>query len=168
MARSHGVEPTILAAVEEVNHRQKRLIYDRLKRFFAAQMRFRKVAIWGLAFKPRTDDIREAPALALIDSLLADGAAARVHDPEAMANVRAQYGEKLTYCEDMYDALDGVDALAVCTEWKHFVQPDFDEMKRRMAAPVIFDGRNIYDPKSVTGQGFTYFGIGRKQTGPVG
>ena len=119
------------------------------------------LAVWGLAFKPRTDDIRESPALALIDSLLAAGVSVRVHDPEAMANVRAAYGDRLVYADRPYGALEGADGLAVVTEWPEFRNPDFEVMRRLLQGRVIFDGRNLYDPKAMAGYGFTYYGIGR-------
>jgi UDPglucose 6-dehydrogenase len=119
------------------------------------------IAIWGLAFKPRTDDIREAPALVLIDALLAEGVAVRVHDPEALTNVRALYGDRLVYCDRPYGALEGADGLAVVTEWQEFRHPDFELMRRLMRETVIFDGRNIYEPKNLAANGFSYYGIGR-------
>jgi UDPglucose 6-dehydrogenase len=119
------------------------------------------VAIWGLAFKPRTDDIREAPALVLIDALLAAGASIRVNDPEAIANVREIYGDRLVYCDRPYGALEQADALAIVTEWNEFRNPDFVVMSRLMRHPVIFDGRNLYDPARMASLGFTYQGIGR-------
>jgi UDPglucose 6-dehydrogenase len=119
------------------------------------------VAIWGLAFKPKTDDIREAPALTLIDHLLENGAQVAVHDPEAMDNVKAIYDEKLTYGHTPMDVLEGADALAINTEWGEFRNPDFDEMKRRMRSAVIFDGRNVYDSDTMQAHGFTYYSIGR-------
>ena len=124
----------------------------------------RRLAVWGLAFKPRTDDVREAPALVLIDSLLSGGASVRVHDPEALANVRALYGDKLTYCDRPYGALEGADALAIVTEWNEFRNPDFQVMSRLLTHPVIFDGRNLYDPARMASLGFTYHGIGRAPT----
>jgi UDPglucose 6-dehydrogenase len=161
MAQAHGVEPRVLASVDEVNSRQKQILFQKIERYFEGKLAGRKLAIWGLAFKPRTDDIREAPALVLADSLLAAGCSLRVHDPEAMANVQARYGDKLQYCEHPYDALDDADALAIVTEWKQFVQPDFAEMRRRMNAPVVFDGRNLYEPERMRESGFTYFCVGR-------
>jgi len=121
--------------------------------------------VWGLAFKPRTDDIREAPALVLIDWLLEQGVEVRVHDPEAMANVQAQYGDKLTYCRKLMDALDGADALAIMTEWGDYQRPDFAEMVNRMRSPVVFDGRNLYSPERMQSHGFTYHSIGRPAVG---
>ena len=119
------------------------------------------LAIWGLAFKPRTDDIREAPALCLIDAMLEDGVRLRVHDPEALAGVRALYGDRLIYCDRPYGALEEADGLAIVTEWQEFHRPDFALMRRLLRSPVIFDGRNIFEPKTVRALGFTYYGIGR-------
>jgi UDPglucose 6-dehydrogenase len=114
-----------------------------------------------LAFKPGTDDIREAPSLVLLERLLEMKATIRVYDPEAMGNVRALYGDRLVYCQRRDDAILGADALAICTEWKQFVHPDFDEMRRVMRQPVIFDGRNLYNPRRMGAAGFTYYSIGR-------
>jgi UDPglucose 6-dehydrogenase len=161
VARSHGLQPRILDAVHEVNLRQKTVLAEKIERHFNGRLAELTVAVWGLAFKPGTDDIREAPSLVLIDRLLEQGATVRVHDPEAMENVRRQYGDRLTYHRRCDDALQGADALAIMTEWKEFVQPDFDEMRRLMRGPVIFDGRNLYDPKQVKDAGFTYYSIGR-------
>jgi UDPglucose 6-dehydrogenase len=161
MALGHGVEPAILSAVDEVNTRQKATLYWKISRHFEGKLRGKRIAVWGLAFKPRTDDIREAPSLVLIDRLLADGAQLHVHDPEAMANVRRAYEGRLSYAEHPYDALDGVDALAIVTEWKQFVHPDFEQMRRRMKSPLVFDGRNLYEPAQMKAAGFTYYCIGR-------
>ena len=172
MARTKGVEPRLLSAVDAVNENQKQVMFEKLARHLAAALperaRFevRTIAVWGLAFKPRTDDVREAPALALIDKLLERGANVRVHDPEAMEHVRQTHGERLVYAESKYDALNGADALAIMTEWKQFVHPDFDEMRRRMKEPVIFDGRNLYEPDLIRSHGFTYHSIGRASVRP--
>ena len=127
----------------------------------ATSLTGKTLAVWGLAFKPRTDDIREAPALVLIDALLAEGVQLRVHDPEAMANVQAIYGDKLIYCDRPYGALEGADGLAIVTEWQEFRNPDFEVMRRLMREPVIFDGRNLYEVKTPTSFGFVYHSIGR-------
>jgi UDPglucose 6-dehydrogenase len=161
LARVYGVEPQMLDAVRAVNDRQKGVLLGKIERHFGGQLADKAIGIWGLAFKPGTDDIREAPALVLIDRLLALKATIRVHDPEAMNNVRALYGDRLVYCPRRDDALLGVDALAICTEWKHFVHPDFEEMRRIMRQPVVFDGRNIYHPRRMQAAGFTYYSIGR-------
>jgi UDPglucose 6-dehydrogenase len=119
------------------------------------------LAVWGLAFKPQTDDIREAPALVLIEKLLAAGATVRVHDPEAMANVKREIGETITYCEKPYDALAKADGLVVVTEWKEFQSPDWEAIRSLMPGRVVFDGRNIYDEAALEALGFAYYGIGR-------
>jgi UDPglucose 6-dehydrogenase len=134
---------------------------DRVLGHFGGNTNGKTVAVWGLSFKPRTDDVREAPALVLIDELLKAGATVRVHDPEAMANVREQYGDKLVYCDRPYGALEGADGLAIVTEWQEFRNPDFEVMRRLLKGAVIFDGRNIYDPKTMEGYGFAYYAIGR-------
>jgi UDPglucose 6-dehydrogenase len=123
------------------------------------------IAVWGLSFKPRTDDIREAPALVLLDRMLAAGADLRVHDPEAMDNVRAVYGDRLGYAQGPMEALDGADALVIVTEWGEFRHPDFEEMYSRMKSPVVFDGRNLYRPGEMHTAGFTYYSIGRGLSG---
>ena len=161
MARAHGVEPRILKAVDEVNSLQKIILLEKIINHFGGDVSGRTLAVWGLSFKPRTDDIREAPALKLIDHLLERGAAVQVHDPEAMANVRNLYGDRLTYAVKPYTALEGADALIIMTEWKEFVHPDFDTMRKLMTGPVIFDGRNIYNPDQMKKAGFRYYSIGR-------
>lgn len=161
MARSHGVEPRILDSVDVVNGFQKTILFDKVHRHFGGLLSGRTLAIWGLAFKPKTDDIREAPALSMIDRLLAQGVNLNVYDPEAATNVERQYGQQLFYAENPYQALDNADALAIMTEWKQFQNPDFDDIRRRMSSPVIFDGRNLYDPKQMRALGFTYYSIGR-------
>ena len=161
MARSRGLPARMMEAVDAVNEAQKSVLSRKIFEHFDGQLAGKTVALWGLAFKPRTDDIREAPALVLIDALLAAGATVRVHDPEAIANVRAIYGEKLTYCDRPYGALEQADALAIATEWNEFRNPDFMVMARLLRQPVIFDGRNLYDPAQMAALGFTYHGIGR-------
>jgi UDPglucose 6-dehydrogenase len=161
MATELGAKPRILEAVHEVNLQQKTVLGEKIERHFAGKLNDKTIAIWGLAFKPRTDDIRDAPALVLIDHLLRMGAKLQVHDPEAMANVRAMYGDKLTYFDLPLEALDGADALAIVTEWAEFRTPDFDEMKARMRQPAIFDGRNLYQPRQMASLGFTYHCIGK-------
>ena len=160
-ARQCGIEPSVLEAVHAVNERQKTVLMERIERHFEGRLSDKAIAVWGLSFKPGTDDIREAPSLALIDRLLAAKATVRAYDPEAMANVRAVYGDRLVYCQKRDDAILGADALAICTEWKQFVHPDFEEMRRLMRRPVIFDGRNVYNPRQMRAAGFTYYSIGR-------
>jgi UDPglucose 6-dehydrogenase len=161
LARNVGIEPTILEAVDSVNTRQKSIIPDKIEKHFGGKLKGHTVAIWGLAFKPRTDDIREAPALVLIDRLLAGGAKVQVHDPEAMANVRQIYADKIAYADHPYAALEGAEALAIMTEWKEFLQPDFAQMRAAMKTPVVFDGRNVYSRSQMKAAGFTYHSIGR-------
>jgi UDPglucose 6-dehydrogenase len=161
LARQVGIEPLLLDSVDEVNNRQKHVLTHKIKEHFGGHLAGKQFALWGLAFKPKTDDVREAPALTLIEHLLENGAKIAVHDPEAMDNVRAVYGEKLVYAHSPIDALEGADALAINTEWGEFRNPDFAEMKRRMRGSVIFDGRNLYDADQMREHGFTYHSIGR-------
>ncbi len=161
MAQSRGVPARMMESVDAVNEAQKDVLFHKIDRHFDGQLKETTIAVWGLAFKPRTDDIREAPALVLIDALLAAGAQVRVHDPEALANVREIYGDRLVYCDRPYGALEQADALAIATEWNEFRSPDFEVMRRLMRQPVIFDGRNVYDPARMASLGFTYCGIGR-------
>jgi UDPglucose 6-dehydrogenase len=160
-ARGLEVPALLMQAVDAVNEAQKRTLVRKIRKHYGGNLKGKTLAIWGLAFKPRTDDVREAPALTLIDALLADGVGLRVHDPEAMANVRALYGDKLTYCKRAYEALEGADGLAIVTEWQEFRHPDFGIIKKLLRDPVIFDGRNLYEPATMSGLGFTYYGIGR-------
>lgn len=161
MGRQLGLETRILDAVDEVNHRQKTMLIRKIGDHYGSDLAGKRFAVWGLAFKPRTDDIREAPSLTLINYLIEQGAVIQVHDPEAMGHVRDIYGGKLIYCESAMDTLNGVDALAINTEWKVYQNPDFEEMRTRMREHVIFDGRNLYDPERMSRMGFTYHSIGR-------
>ncbi|MFT6128922.1 MAG: UDPglucose 6-dehydrogenase [Neolewinella sp.] len=158
----YGYKFKILEAVMDVNTRQRFRIADKLEAYYGDALKDKTVALWGLAFKPNTDDIREAPALYTIDRLLAAGATIRVFDPEAMDNVRALYGDKVTFCEDQYEAIRGADCLAVMTEWGMFRTPDFNHMKTLLTAPVVFDGRNLYDVDRMKETGFLYDSIGRE------
>ncbi len=162
MARDKGVTPRILSAVHDTNKAQKRVLGEKIAAHFGGALNGRRVAIWGLAFKPRTDDIRDAPAIDLIEKLLAEGAAVRVHDPEAMANVRGLYGDRLEYADTPLDALEDADCLAIVTEWGDYRRPDFDAMAERMKARVIFDGRNLYAPEEMRLRGFVYHAIGKQ------
>ncbi len=161
MARDHGLDPKIMDAVDEVNSLQKNVLKDKIDEHYGGDVTGKRIAVWGLAFKPRTDDIREAPALTLLNYLLEKGAVPQVHDPEATANIREIYGDKLIYCESAMDALNGADALAINTEWKNYHNPNFSEMRTRMNGHVIFDGRNLYESDQMVDQGFTYHSIGR-------
>jgi UDPglucose 6-dehydrogenase len=161
MAQTQGLPARMLEAVDAVNEAQKGILFQKLKTHFEHSLEDKTIAIWGLAFKPRTDDIREAPALVLIESLLEASAHLRVHDPEAIDNVRAIYGDRLTYCDRPYGALEQADALVVTTDWNEFRNPDFEVMYRLLRQPVILDGRNLYDPVKMAALGFRYYGIGR-------
>ncbi len=165
-AGDQGYKFKVLDALIEVNERQKRLLFERAKKYFKGDLRDKAVALWGLAYKPETDDIREAPSLYLIDDLLAAGARVQAYDPEAMANVRRHYDGKkgLTLAADAYAALSGADALLIATEWPVFREPDFKLMLGKLRAPVIIDGRNIYDPATMREHGFYYESIGRPTT----
>ena len=162
-ARQHGYGAHILEAVEAVNARQKTKLFELIERHFAGHVEGRTFAVWGLAFKPNTDDMREASSRTLLQQLWAAGAKVRAHDPEAMDEARRMFGERadLVFCGTPEAALDGADALVVVTEWKAFWSPDFDAMKRALRAGVVFDGRNVYDPKEVEEAGLAYYGIGR-------
>ncbi|MFO0938439.1 MAG: UDP-glucose/GDP-mannose dehydrogenase family protein [Gemmataceae bacterium] len=161
VGRKNGLDLKLMRAVDDVNDDQKAVLFTKVNSHFDGNLKGKTFAVWGLAFKPRTDDIREAPALVLIDSLLKAGASVRTHDPEAMPNVKAIYGDKITYCDRPYGALEGADALCLVTEWQEFRTPDFELIKRLLITPVIFDGRNVYDEKTMNHFGFTYYGIGR-------
>ena len=155
------IEPRILDAVDWVNRQQKRVLQNKIERYFEGKLQGKTIAIWGLAFKPSTDDIREAPALVLIERLLELGATVRAYDPEAMDNVRAEFGDKVVFCDRPLDAAKGADALAIVTEWQDFRTPNFGDLKKALKSPVIFDGRNLYNPAQMAGLGFTYHSIGR-------
>lgn len=151
----------ILKSVMQVNSLQKGVLTQKIRNFFNNDLNGKTVAVWGLAFKPNTDDIREAPALTIIDELLERGARVRAFDPEAMPNTRAIYGEKIHFADSMYAALEGADCLAILTEWSEFRNPDFDKIKSLLAQPIVFDGRNLYDMELLKEQGFEYQSIGR-------
>jgi UDPglucose 6-dehydrogenase len=159
-AQDKGYDFKILRAVEAVNARQKERLVDKIEKYYP-DLSGRTVAIWGLAFKPRTDDMREAPAIPIIERLLARGATVKAYDPAAAPVARGIFGGRVTLCDRSYDALAGADALAVITEWNEFREPDFAKMQSLMKAPVVFDGRNIYSPEQMRALGFTYFSIGR-------
>jgi UDPglucose 6-dehydrogenase len=154
----------ILEAVTEVNMHQKRRILNKINQHFGEKLEGKKIALWGLAFKAETDDIREAPALEIVAGLLRAGAHVRTYDPEAMANVKKLMGEQknLTFVDDQYDALKDADTLIIATEWNVFKNPDFNKMKQLMKSPTIFDGRNIYDVDAMKAAGFTYHSVGRR------
>jgi UDPglucose 6-dehydrogenase len=162
VAREHGVPLELGVATEHVNQRQKGIVLRKLKQAFDGDLRGKKVAVWGIAFKPRTDDIRESPALTLFEGLLAEGAKVAAHDPEAIANAKAIFGDRIEFVEHPYDALKGADALALLTEWREYQNPDFDRIKAALKTPVLVDGRNIWSRYGLSTQGFKYAGIGVK------
>ncbi|PYQ81939.1 MAG: UDP-glucose 6-dehydrogenase [Acidobacteria bacterium] len=159
-AQDHGYDFKILKSVEAVNEAQKERLVAKMEVHFK-QLKGKTIALWGLAFKPRTDDMREAPAIPIIERLLAGGAAVRAYDPAAVAVARRLFDGRIALCERSYDALAGADALAIVTEWNEFREPDFEKMRSLLKSPVVFDGRNIYSPEHMRALGFTYFSIGR-------
>jgi UDPglucose 6-dehydrogenase len=159
-AKDYGYEFRILEAVETVNRDMKSLFLDRLDELFGTDLTGITVGLWGLAFKPRTDDMREAPAITLAKGLLARGAKVRACDPEAVENARAEIGEDVEYLEDPYDVIDGASALILCTEWNEYRRPDFERMAQLMTRRLILDGRNIYPPKLMQQHGFERYGVG--------
>ncbi|MET0090281.1 MAG: UDP-glucose/GDP-mannose dehydrogenase family protein [Candidatus Thiodiazotropha sp.] len=162
-AREVGYNAELLSAVEAVNYRQKQVLFDKIQRHYGGDVKGKTFALWGLSFKPNTDDMREASSRVLMEALWAAGAKVWAYDPEAMEECQRIYGERddLVYCEDQDDTLQGADALIVVTEWQVFRSPDFDHLKQALSAPVIFDGRNIYDPARLKAAGFSYYAIGR-------
>ncbi|HKB15705.1 MAG TPA: UDP-glucose/GDP-mannose dehydrogenase family protein, partial [Planctomycetota bacterium] len=156
----HDYRFRILRAVEEANEAQKRVLVSKVKAHFGEDLRGRAFAVWGLAFKPNTDDMREAPSLVVVGELLAAGAQVRASDPEAIPTAQRVFGERVSFFEKPYDALSGSDALLLVTEWNEYRHPDFDRMRGLLKQPVIFDGRNVYSPKVLRDHGFTYYGIG--------
>jgi UDPglucose 6-dehydrogenase len=161
-AAAFGYEAELVHAVEAVNQRQKRVLLDKVIDHFGENLSGRTFAVWGLAFKPKTDDMRDAPSREIIEGLWARGATVRAYDPEAMASARSIYGERedLVLCQKRDDAIQGADALIICTEWRQFSSPDWEDLRQSLKQPVIFDGRNVYAPERVTREGFTYYGIG--------
>ena len=161
MGEEAGLEFNLVAAVDRTNEQQKRIMVPRIAAHLGG-LKGKHVAIWGLAFKPKTDDMREAPAVAIIEGLLEGGATVSAYDPEAGRVARGVFGDRITICERSYDALEGADALAVVTEWNEFREPDFKKIKSLMRQPAIFDGRNIYNPRALREMGFYYQGIGQR------
>jgi len=165
VAKQAGVKADLLESVHQVNVRQRETLFNKIVAHFGRDLPGKCFAIWGVAFKPKTDDIREAPAVVLIEKLLEAGAEVRAHDPEALNNLKGRFADHISYHSSAYEALDRVDALAILTEWNEFRSPSFDEMKKRMRQPVIFDGRNLYSLVTMRKQGFEYYGIGRSAVG---
>jgi UDPglucose 6-dehydrogenase len=162
LAQEKKVGNAVLQAVEEVNDAQKKVLASRVLERFGKDLKGKRIALWGIAFKPRTDDIREAPSLEIIDELLKHGATVTASDPVAIPNAKKLLGEKVTFFEDPYAAIEGADALLVVTEWNEFRRPDFERIKKALRTPVLFDGRNVYDPAHMKELGFEYRGIGRR------
>jgi UDPglucose 6-dehydrogenase len=170
-ANAVNYELSLLKAVEDANYLQKQILGKKIAQYFAVNypeskqpLAGRNIALWGLAFKPRTDDLREAPALVLIEELLRAGATVTAYDPAAMPRARSIFGDRILFADNAYQAIEKADALAIVTEWNEFRRPDFERVKELMAAPVIFDGRNLYEPKRMNEKGFTYFAMGRGTT----
>lgn len=167
-AQQVGYEPLLLNAVEAVNHQQKSYVFEQIKKHYSGDLQGRCFALWGLAFKPNTDDMREAASRRLMESLWAEGAQVQAFDPKALEETQRIYGEhaQLTYCETPEAALQGADALVIMTEWNVFRSPDFAQIEVALSAPVIFDGRNLYDPIAMAEMGFRYYCIGRPSIDP--
>ena len=161
-SNQNSLDCSLLTAAESVNSEQKRLLPKRVIQHFGENLNGRTFAVWGLAFKPRTDDMREAPALVVIEELLARGAKVRVHDPEALDNARQVLGTRVSFHKTNYEALKGADALLVCTEWNEFRHPNFQRIKTELKQPVIFDGRNLYDPELMKALDIKYYSVGRR------
>ena len=161
-SKEFGLESKVLKAVEEINHEQRFRFADNVKKHFGGDVKGKTFAVWGLSFKPQTDDMREAPAIDIISVLRDAGARFRAHDPVAMEVAKSIIGDKsVTYVSNYYDALEGADALLLLTEWNQFRRPDYERMKSLLKQPIIFDGRNQYDPAKMKEIGFTYYCIGR-------
>ena len=160
-AEKEGYEMRVLKAVEEVNEQQKRVVFDKLNRYYDGNLNGKTIAIWGLAFKPETDDMREATSLVVIDLLKKAGCNVRVYDPVAMNECRRRIGDSVYYANDMYDAALCADAMLMLTEWKQFRLPTWSVLKRTMKTPLVIDGRNIYETQELKNEGFTYLCIGK-------
>jgi UDPglucose 6-dehydrogenase len=161
MGQDAGCEMNVVAAADRTNEVQKTILVPRIERHLGG-LQGKVIAVWGLAFKPRTDDLRAAPALALIERLLAGGARVRAYDPKAMPGATRVLGDRVTLSPRSYDAVEGADALVIATEWAEFREPDFARIKSLMRNPAIFDGRNVYNPQPLRALGFHYEGIGRR------
>ena len=161
-ARDYGYELNIVKAVEKANEFQKNVLFEKISKYFNNNLKEKTIGIWGLTFKPKTNDIRESSSIYLIEKLLKNGVNIRAYDPAAIEETKQQLGNKIFYAEDPYDAVIGADAVALMTEWSEFHLPDFNKMTKLMKNKVIFDGRNIYDPAELKRNGFVYFGIGRR------
>lgn len=161
LAETLGYEPQLLRSIHDINQRQRERLFTKIADRFADSLSGRTFAVWGVTFKPKTDDLREAPAVHVIDRLLEAGATVRAHDPRGLPNLRQQFGDRITCFDHAYDALEGADALVIVTEWNEFRSPDFERMRELLAAPIIFDGRNLYEAEAMERHGFEYHSIGR-------
>ncbi len=168
VARQAGVDAELVESVDRVNRRQREVLFNKIVERFGPRLAGRTFALWGVAFKPKTDDIREAPAVVTIEKLLEAGAAVRAHDPQALDNLRGRFGSKISYHASGYEALDAADALVIVTEWNEFRSPNFTEMMRRLKEPIIFDGRNLYSLEAMRNRRFEYYSIGRPPVKPGG
>jgi UDPglucose 6-dehydrogenase len=168
-AEEIGYDAELVRAVDNVNNRQKHSLFNKISAHFGGKLKGRTLALWGLAFKPNTDDMREAPSRVLMEALWEEGARVRAYDPQSMTETARIYGTRpdLKLCASADEALAGADALVIVTEWQEFRSPDFDRIRKALAAPVIFDGRNLYDPKLLARQGFAHYAIGRGKSLPV-
>ena len=162
LAGESSMECRILQAVHDVNSQQPLRMAEKIADHFQGDLTGRTVAVWGAAYKAGTNDVRVSPSITIIEALLAGGAAVRLHDPHAIESARAVLGDRVTYCSDGYDALEGADALFVATDWREYRSPDFDRIQELLTSPVIFDGRNIYPADRMRQRGFVYFGVGRR------
>jgi len=167
VSRRAGVSADLVESVDQVNRRQREVLFNKIAARFGPQLTGRTFAVWGVAFKPKTDDIREAPAVITIEKLLAAGASVRAHDPQALENLKRRFGSKITYHASSYEALDSADALVIVTEWNEFRSPTFAEMQRRLKQPIIFDGRNLYSLEAMRNRRFEYYSIGRPPVKPT-
>lgn len=159
-ASNLGYDLKLCKATDEVNAKQKEVFWNKIDQYYKGELHGKRIGVWGISFKPQTDDIRDAPSLFIIDKLISSGAEVLIHDPVAINNARKYFGDKVYYCETNYEVCEGVHALVINTEWNEYRQPDFMRMKELMNDNVIFDGRNLYDPKTLGQMGFTYFGVG--------
>ncbi len=164
--RQEGYDFQILDAVLDVNDRQRRRLAEQATEYFGGTVEGRKIAVWGLSFKPGTDDTREAPSHVIIDDLLEKGADISAFDPEAIETTKETFGDAIDYGDDMYDILDGAEALIICTEWHEFRRPDLEEVRDRLGRPLIFDGRNVFEPERMAEMGFDYYSVGRPHHPP--
>ena len=166
VAAQAGVPKDLFEIVHQVNERQRRLLFEKIKLHFDGQLGGKRFAMWGVTFKPKTDDIREAPALTIIQNLLDGGAEVNASDPQGLDNLQGEFGDRVSYFPDAYQALSGCDALVVVTEWNEYRSPDFERLRAALKTPLIFDGRNLYEPAAMARHGFAYYSVGRPTVAP--